>query len=148
MGSSRFGFRRVWVGAAVDHKLGSLARRSSRHQQRRSGPWRYWISDGPRAISRFLRLFAAGDNRLHHPPSHAPRRLDAFNRIGRPVQRPEHGFLNQVARASIVVGTDKLTRFHVASSNGGVGSNIQTKRYRCAGFGGSERVHDFETGGF
>ena len=40
--------------------------------------------------------------RLDHPPSHAPRRLDAFDRIGRPVQRTEHGIVNQFARACIV----------------------------------------------
>jgi len=39
------------------------------------GPWRYRISDGPWAMSRFLRLLAAGGSRLDHPPSHAPRRV-------------------------------------------------------------------------
>ena len=80
-----------------------LGARSSRHQQRRSGSWRYRISDGPWAIGRFLRLLAAGESRLNHPPSHASRRLDAFDRIGGPIQRAEHGFVNQFARASIVV---------------------------------------------
>ena len=88
-------FRQICPGSG-------LARRSSWYQQRRSGPWRYRISDGPWAISRFLRLLAAGGSRLDHPPSHAPRRLDAFDRIGRPVQRAEHGFLNQFACACIV----------------------------------------------
>ena len=36
------------------------------------------------------------------------------------------------------IGADKLTGFHAAFSNGGVGSNIQAKRYRCAGFGGCQ----------
>ena len=34
-----------------------------------------------------------------------------------------------------ILGTDKLTGFHAALSNGGVGSNIHAKRYGCVGFG-------------
>ena len=35
-------------------------------------------------------------------------------------------------------GTDKLTGFHATFSSGGVGSNIQGKRYRCVAFGGCQ----------
>ena len=34
--------------------------------------------------------------------------------------------------------SDKLTGFHAAFSNGGIGSNIEAKRYRCVGFGGCQ----------
>ena len=43
--------------------------------QRRSGGWRRRAGDGPWAIGRFLRILAAGESRLDHPPSRAPRRL-------------------------------------------------------------------------
>jgi hypothetical protein len=38
----------------------------------------------------------------------------------------------------IWLGTDKLTGFHAAFSNGGVGSNIHAKRYRCVDSGGCQ----------
>src|ERR1700691_3213293 len=38
----------------------------------------------------------------------------------------------------VSTGTDKLTGFHAAFSNGGVGSNIHAKRYRCVDSGGCQ----------
>src|ERR1700677_532743 len=46
--------------------------------------------------------------------------------------RPHEG------RAVAGHGTDKLTGFHAAFSNGGVGSNIHAKRYRCVDSGGCQ----------
>ena len=42
-------------------------------------------------------------------------------------------------------GTDKLTGSHAAFSNGGVGSNIQAKRYRCVGSGGCQATRSLRS---
>ena len=79
-----------------------LARGLPACRQRRSGGWRCRVGDGAGAIGRLLRILAARQSRLDHPPRRASRRLRPLDRFGCPVQRAEHGVANQLASPSVV----------------------------------------------
>lgn len=69
-------------------------------RQRRSVGGRRRFGDG--AIGRLLRILAAGQSRLGHPPSRTPRRRRPLDRIGGPVQRAEFGLVHQLTGTGVV----------------------------------------------